>query len=59
MEVSWSVSRYKGNEVKGQKKYLSFLGQGIKGDLGDMRIELKPDVKPVIKRPYQLNPRIK
>jgi hypothetical protein len=33
--------------------------KGIKGDLGEMRIELKPDVKPVKHRPYRLNPRVK
>jgi hypothetical protein len=33
--------------------------KGIKGDLGEMKIELKPDSKPVKHRPYHLNPRVK
>jgi hypothetical protein len=33
--------------------------KGIKGDLGEMRIELKPDVKLVKHRPYHLNPESK
>jgi hypothetical protein len=33
--------------------------KGIKGDLGEMKIELKPDAKPVKHRPYHLNPRVK
>lgn len=33
--------------------------KGIKGDLGEMWILLKPDARPVKHRPYQLNPRIK
>jgi len=31
--------------------------KGIVGDLGVMKITLKPNVKPVKKRPYQLNPK--
>ena len=30
--------------------------KGIKGPMGEMRIPLKPDVKPVKQRPYKLNP---
>jgi len=33
--------------------------KGIVGDLGVMKITLKPNVKPVKKRPYQLNPKYK
>jgi hypothetical protein len=33
--------------------------KGIRGDLGEMRIELKPDLKPVKHQPYRLNPRVK
>jgi len=33
--------------------------KGIIGDLGVMKITLKPNVKPVKKRPYQLNPKYK
>jgi hypothetical protein len=33
--------------------------KGIKGDLGEMKIELKHDAKPVKHRPYRLNPRVK
>ena len=33
--------------------------KGIIGDLGVMRIPLKEGVKPVIQRPYRLNPRYK
>ena len=33
--------------------------KGIKGDLREMRIILKPDASPVKHCPYQLNPRIK
>jgi hypothetical protein len=38
---------------------LSFLRQGIKGNLGEIRIELKPDANTIKIRPYQLNPRVK
>ena len=31
--------------------------KGIVGDLGFMKIPLKPDAKPVKKRPYRLNPK--
>ena len=33
--------------------------KGIVGDLGEMKIPLRPDAKPVKKRPYRLNPRYK
>jgi len=33
--------------------------KGITGDLGIMKIMLKPDAKPVKKRPYRLNPKYK
>jgi hypothetical protein len=33
--------------------------KGIKGPMGEMRIPLKPGVKPVKKRPYRLNPKYK
>jgi hypothetical protein len=33
--------------------------KGIKGPMGEMRIPLKPDAKPVKKRPYKLNPKYK
>jgi hypothetical protein len=33
--------------------------KGIKGPMGEMRITLKPDVKPVKKIPYRLNPKYK
>ena len=33
--------------------------KGILGNLGEMKIPLKPDVKPVRQRPYRLNPRHK
>jgi hypothetical protein len=33
--------------------------KGIKGPMGEMRIPLKPDVKPLKKRPYRLNPKYK
>ena len=33
--------------------------KGIFGDLGEMKIQLKPDAKPVKHRPYRLNPRYK
>jgi hypothetical protein len=33
--------------------------KGIKGDLGEMKIELNPDSRPVKHRPYHLNPRVK
>jgi len=36
----------------------SFL-KGIIGDLGVMKITLKPKVKPIKKRPYRLNPNYK
>jgi hypothetical protein len=29
--------------------------KGIKGPMGEMRIHLKPDMKPVKQRPYRLN----
>jgi hypothetical protein len=32
--------------------------KGIKGPMGEMRIPLKPDAKPVKQRPYRLNPKI-
>ena len=33
--------------------------KGIKGKVGEMKIETKLDSKPIRKQPYQLNPRIK
>lgn len=33
--------------------------KGILGDLGVMKIPLKPDAKPVKQRPYRLNPKYK
>jgi hypothetical protein len=33
--------------------------KGIKGDLGEMKIELNPDSRPIKHRPYHLNPRVK
>ena len=33
--------------------------KGILGDLGEMKIPLKPDAKPVRQRPYHLNPQYK
>lgn len=33
--------------------------KGIKGDLGEMCIILKPDARPIKHRPYRLNPRVK
>ena len=33
--------------------------KGILGDLGEMKILLKPDAKPMQQRPYRLNPRYK
>jgi hypothetical protein len=33
--------------------------KGIKGSMGEMKIELKPGSRPVKHRPYRLNPRIK
>ena len=33
--------------------------KGILGDLGEMKIQLKPYAKPVRKRPYHLNPQYK
>jgi hypothetical protein len=33
--------------------------KGIKGSMGDMKIPLKPDARPVKQRPYRLNPKYK
>ena len=33
--------------------------KGILGDLGEIKISLKPDAKPMRQRPYRLNPRYK
>jgi hypothetical protein len=33
--------------------------KGIKGPMGEMNIPLKPDARPVQKRPYRLNPKYK
>ena len=33
--------------------------KGIKGPMREMRIPLKPDARPVKKRPYRLNPKYK
>jgi hypothetical protein len=33
--------------------------KGIAGELGEMKIPLKPDAKPVIQRPYRLNMKYK
>jgi hypothetical protein len=33
--------------------------KGIKGPMGEMRINLKPGVKPVKQRPYRLSPKYK
>jgi hypothetical protein len=33
--------------------------KGIKGPMGEMRIPLKPDAKPIKRRPYKLNPKYK
>jgi hypothetical protein len=33
--------------------------KGIKGPIGEMKIPLKPDARPVKKRPYRLNPKYK
>jgi hypothetical protein len=33
--------------------------KGIKGPMGDMRIPLKPDARPIKQRPYKLNPKYK
>jgi len=33
--------------------------KGIKGPMGEMRIPLKPNAKPVKKRPYRLNSKYK
>jgi len=33
--------------------------KGIKGDLGEIKIELKPDAIPVNHMPYCLNPKVK
>jgi hypothetical protein len=30
--------------------------KGIVGELGEMKIILKPEVRPVMQRPYRLNP---
>jgi hypothetical protein len=35
------------------------IDKGIKGPMGEMRISLKPDTKPVKQRPYRLNPKYK
>jgi hypothetical protein len=32
--------------------------KGIKGPMGEMRIPLKPDARPVKQRPYRLNPKL-
>jgi hypothetical protein len=33
--------------------------KGIVGELGEMKIPLKPDAKPVKQRPYRMNPNIR
>ena len=33
--------------------------KGIKGSMGEMKIPLKPDARPVKQRPYRLNPKYK
>jgi hypothetical protein len=33
--------------------------KGIKGDIGEMKVELKPNAKTVKHRSYHLNPRVK
>jgi len=33
--------------------------KGIAGELGEMKIPLKPDAKPMRHRPYKLNPEYK
>jgi hypothetical protein len=33
--------------------------KGIKGPMGEMKIPLKPDAKPIKQRPYRLNPKYK
>ena len=33
--------------------------KGIVGDMGEMKIPVKPDAKPVKQQPYMLNPRYK
>jgi hypothetical protein len=33
--------------------------KGIAGELGEMKIPLKPNAKPVRQRPYKLNPKNK
>jgi hypothetical protein len=33
--------------------------KGIKGPMGEMNIPLKPDARPIKKRPYRLNPKYK
>jgi hypothetical protein len=33
--------------------------KGIKGPMGEMKIPLKPDARPVKQRPYRLNPKYK
>ena len=40
-----------------QKTFLEL--KGIKGAMGEMNIELKPDSKPMTHRPYHLNPKVK
>ena len=51
--------------MKVLKEYVDMLPhsftkmKGIKGKMGEMKIEIKLDSKPIRKQPYQLNPRIK
>jgi hypothetical protein len=33
--------------------------KGIKGPMGEMKVPLKPDARPVKMRPYRLNPKYK
>jgi hypothetical protein len=33
--------------------------KGIKGPMGEMKIPLRPDARPIKKRPYRLNPKYK
>jgi hypothetical protein len=33
--------------------------KGIAGELGEMKIPLKPDAKPMRQRPYRMNPKYK
>jgi len=60
-----TMRRYPTKVVTFLKEYVDLLPQnflymkGIKGELGEMRIELKPDAKPINKRPYRLNLRRK